>query len=404
MMNPRQTGLLDRRQFVVAAGSVLALPKLRTTSMNTPPSRSREFIWRRDEDNLSFERARYYATDSGVTILGSVYAAERAAPLTVSYELTCDTQWRTSALSLEQIYRGERRTLRVARRADDSWEVDGVEAPALHGCTDVDLGISPSTNAIPVNRLGLSIGRQADVKAAWIRFPGLEVVAVNQSYARVAENSYRFRNLDDGFTALLATDADGFPTDYEAVWRQVANGVASARDPIDGTDHTDLANALLADAPHPSLGDAAAVFAPLVGTWDLTCKRWTADGKEFDSIGVWYFGWILDGRMMQDVIYFFSNGNPRKREGGTTLRRYDPEHKEWRVTFYAPARNAVISLNGGLVGNRVVLHGIDVDGSPLRWSFNDVTRESFRWIGEISADGGKTWRMEQEMLLKRRPA
>jgi hypothetical protein len=31
-----------------------------------------------------------------------------------------------------------------------------------------------------------------------------------------------------------------------------------------------------------------------------------------------------------------------------------------------------------------------------------MTRESFRWIGEISNDGGKTWRMEQEMLLRRR--
>jgi len=315
---------------------------------------------------------------------------------------TTSAEWRTSALSLEQIYRGERRTLRLARRAGDRWDIDGIEAPALRGCTDVDLGISPSTNALPLNRLRLAIGMQAAIRAAWVRFPDLAVVAVNQSYARVAENGYRFRNLDGGFTALLATDSDGFPTDYEGVWRQVANGVAFPRDPIDGTDHTDLANALLADAPHPSLGDAAAVFAPFVGTWDLTCKRWTADGKEFDSIGVWYFGWIIDGQMMQDVIYFFSNENPHERTGGTTLRSYDSEHNEWRVTFYAPARNAVISLVGGQVGNRIVLHGIDIDGSALRWSFNDMRRESFRWSGEISSDGGKTWRMEQEMLLKRR--
>ena len=163
-----------------------------------------------------------------------------------------------------------------------------------------------------------------------------------------------------------------------------------------------MIDALLAEEPHPALGDAAAVFAPFAGTWDLTCKRWTADGKEFDSIGVWYFSWILDGRMMQDVIYFFSSGSRSERTGGTTLRIYDSERKEWRVSFYVPARNAVISLAGGQVGNRIVLHGIDTDGSPLRWSFNDMTRESFRWIGEISNDGGKTWRMEQEMLLRRR--
>jgi uncharacterized protein len=401
-MNTHQTGSLDRREFVVAAGSLLVLPTLGTAAMNATSSRARELMWRRDEDNLSFERARYCTTDFGARILGSVYAAEKTAPLTVSYQLTCDAGWRTSALSVQQIYRGERRAFRLARRAGDRWDIDGVEAAFLRGCIDVDLAISPSTSALPVNRLRLDIGKQEATRAAFVRFPDLQIVVVNQSYARIAENKYRYRNLDSGFTALLAVDSDGFPTVYEGVWQQVANGAALARDLIDSTDRTEMIEALLAEAPHPALGDAAAVFVPFAGTWDLTCKRWMADGKEVDSRGVWHFSWIIDGRMMQDVIYFFSDGNPRERTGGTTLRMYDAEHKEWRVNFYAPARNAIISLAGGQVGNRIVLHGIDTDGSLLRWSFNDMTRESFRWVGEISSDGGKTWRMEQEMLLRRR--
>jgi len=401
-MNTHKTGSLDRREFVVAAGSLLVLPPLGTAAMNATSSRARELMWRRDEDGLSFERARYCTADFGTRILGSVYAAERTAPLTVSYQLTCDAGWRTSALSVQQIYRGERRAFRLARRADDRWEIDGVELAFLRGCTDVDLGISPSTNALPVNRLRLEIGQQAVIRAAWVRFPDLQIAAVNQSYARIAENKYRYRNLDSGFTALLAVDSDGFPIVYEGLWRQVANGVALARDLIDSTDRTEMTEALLAEAPQPALGDAAAAFAPLAGTWDLTCKRWMADGTKVDSRGVWHFSWIIDGRMMQDVIYFFSDGDPRERTGGTTLRMYDAEHNEWRVNFYAPARNAIISLAGGQVGNRIVLHGMDTDGSLLRWSFNDMTRESFRWVGEISNDGGKTWRMEQEMLLRRR--
>ena len=401
-MNTYQTGSLDRRDFVLAAGSLFVLPTLATAAMNTPAPRARELMWRRDEDNLSFERARYYTTDFGTSILGSVFAAEKTAPLTVSYELTCDAGWRTSALSLQQIYRGERQAFRLTRRAGDHWDIDGVEAAFLRGCTDVDLGISPSTNALPVNRLRLDVGKEAAIRAACVRFPDLQIVAVNQSYTRITENKYRYRNLDSGFTALLAVDSDGFPTAYEGVWRQVANGAALARNLVDSTDHTEMIEALLAEAPHPALGDAAAVFAPFAGTWDLTCKRWMEDGREVDSRGVWHFGWIIDGRMMQDVIYFFSDGNSRERTGGTTLRMYDAEHKEWRVIFYAPARNAIISLAGGQVGNRIVLHGIDTDGSRLRWSFNDLTRESFRWIGEVSSDGGETWRMEQEMLLRRR--
>jgi uncharacterized protein len=401
-VNTHQSGSLDRREFVVAAGSLLVLPALGRAARNAPSSRARELMWRRDEDNLSFERARYYTTDFGARILGSVYAAEKTAPLTVTYELTCDAEWRTSTLSLQQIYRGERRAFRLTRRADDRWDIDGVEAAFLRGCTDVDLEISPSTNALPVNRLRLDIGKEAAIRAVWVRFPDLQIVAVNQSYVRIAENNYRYRNLDSGFTALVAVDSDGFPTAYEGVWRLVANGAAPARDLIDSTDRAEMIEALLAETPHQALGDAAAAFARFAGTWDLTCKRWMADGKEVDSRGVWHFSWIIDGWMMQDVIYFYSDGNPRERTGGTTLRMYDAEHKEWRVSFYAPARNAIISLAGGQVGDRIVLYGIDTDGSRLRWSFNDLTRESFRWIGEISSDGGLTWRMEQEMLLRRR--
>jgi hypothetical protein len=162
-----------------------------------------------------------------------------------------------------------------------------------------------------------------------------------------------------------------------------------------------MIHALSAEGPHESLGDAAAVFDRLVGTWDLICDRYAADGTRTTSAGVWRFGWIVDGRMIQDVIYFFPEARPVERVGGTTLRMYDTQRRQWRVTFFNPARNAIISLAGGAVGARIVLQGTDTDGSPLRWSFNDITPVSFSWLGEISSDAGKTWRVEQKMRLTR---
>jgi hypothetical protein len=164
---------------------------------------------------------------------------------------------------------------------------------------------------------------------------------------------------------------------------------------------SDMIEALKAQGPHASLGEAAGVFGQLVGTWDLTCERYAADGTRTSSRGVWHFGWIVDGRMMQDVIYFFPTGQSAQRVGGTTLRFYDTQAKQWRVTFFAPTRNAVISLVGGRAGDRILLLGTDVDGSALRWSFNDIKADSLYWKGEISSDGGRTWRVEQEMHLTR---
>ena len=53
-------------------------------------------------------------------------------------------------------------------------------------------------------------------------------------------------------------------------------------------------------------------------------------------------------------------------------------------------------------GDRIVLRGVDSDGSPIRWSFNDIKPDSFVWRGEKSRDGGKTWKLEEEHHMKRR--
>ena len=54
-----------------------------------------------------------------------------------------------------------------------NWTVDGKRRRALRSCTDVDLGCSPSTNTLPIRRLGLSVGATKTIQAAWIRFPEL---------------------------------------------------------------------------------------------------------------------------------------------------------------------------------------------------------------------------------------
>lgn len=36
------------------------------------------------------------------------------------------------------------------------------------------------------------------------------------------------------------------------------------------------------------------------------------------------------------------------------------------------------------------------------WTFNDIQPDSFVWRGEISDDGGASYRLEQEMRCRRR--
>ncbi len=169
-----------------------------------------------------------------------------------------------------------------------------------------------------------------------------------------------------------------------------------------------LPNCLLAvDEPHACLGDAARVFDPVLGSWDMDCVFTAADGQRITTAGEWHFGWILGGHTLQDVLYFYPKGSrPSKAadmKAGTTLRVFDSKSGQWLVTFFAGLRGEVIHLRGGVDGQRLVFTGLDVDGASLRWSFNDIKHSSLRWIGETSADGGLTWRVEQEMHLRRLP-
>jgi hypothetical protein len=53
-------------------------------------------------------------------------------------------------------------------------------------------------------------------------------------------------------------------------------------------------------------------------------------------------------------------------------------------------------------GEDIVQLGTAPGGSKIRWSFSEITPDSFRWRGEVSSDGGATWRLNVEFLARRK--
>lgn len=180
-------------------------------------------MWRRVLDDLSLEFARLSFTGSQPQIAGTVLIAEQGAALRVDYRIACDDAWSTREVHVETVSHGTRRTVRLERNGPH-WRRDGEDVPDLTDCTDVDLEITPATNALPVNRLRLPVGARRDILAAWVRFPSLRVIPARQSYERIAESRYRYTSLDSGFTALVDVDEHGLPVDYEGIWRRIAAG------------------------------------------------------------------------------------------------------------------------------------------------------------------------------------
>ena len=52
-------------------------------------------------------------------------------------------------------------------------------------------------------------------------------------------------------------------------------------------------------------------------------------------------------------------------------------------------------------GDDIVQLGTRPDGKLIRWSFSEITPNSFRWRGEISDDEGVSWRLNVEFLARR---
>ncbi len=122
------------------------------------------------------------------------------------------------------------------------------------------------------------------------------------------------------------------------------------------------------------------------------------------SWGQLSFGWILGGRAIQDVWRVpIDAGDAPSMRGfyGTTVRFYDPAIAAWRSTWLDLLNGRVLRFIGRPVPDGIELTGLD-DDPKERWSFRDITRDSFRWTGEMSRDGGRTREQYEEMRARRR--
>lgn len=108
------------------------------------------------------------------------------------------------------------RTVEIELMVDSGrrWRFNGAECPAVAGCIDLDLNFSPSTNLLPIRRLGLAIGQEAEVRAAWLRFPSFSLEPLEQRYRRVDAATYRYESGGGRFTSELRVNVAGFVTQY----------------------------------------------------------------------------------------------------------------------------------------------------------------------------------------------
>jgi hypothetical protein len=192
---------------------------------------TRRVAWRRSDEVETDEHCTLTLRDGGLSLVGTVLGAEGGVPVRIEYRVLADGSGLTTAAHVRDLRGFEQRAITLERDVKGNWRVDGVVVRALKSCTDVDLGCSPSTNTLPIRRLGLGIGASKTIQAAWLRFPELTVVKAAQTYTRVDEFTYRYGS--GTFEADLTVDDDGLVAAY-AEWRRTGLAMGpDATEPLD---------------------------------------------------------------------------------------------------------------------------------------------------------------------------
>lgn len=93
----------------------------------------------------------------------------------------------------------------------------------MSGCIDLDLAFSPSTNLLPIRRLGLDIGEAAEARAAWLRVPDFTLEPLAQVYRRLDVATYRYQSAGGRFVTELQVNAAGLVTRYPQLWEAEAD-------------------------------------------------------------------------------------------------------------------------------------------------------------------------------------
>jgi hypothetical protein len=162
---------------------------------------------------------------------------------------------------------------------------------------------------------------------------------------------------------------------------------------------------LAAAGPAPDRAPQMMLYGQFVGSWEGTLVVPDGAGGHRERSSEVHFGWVLEGRAIQDVWIVPSRRARRPDEAdamyGTTLRVYDPRRDVWTITWIDPVRQAFDRMEGRKVGDDIVQEYRNDAGARCEWRFSEITADSFRWTARESQDGGATWNTTGEFFLRR---
>lgn len=160
-------------------------------------------------------------------ILEGVVTGTREGDYGAHYFVRTDALFRTREVRVE--YVGGPR-MHISADGEGRWHdlLRDEPIPWLADCLDVDIGVTPATNTLPIKRLTLREQASEDIVVAYV--PLLTQIkgdflprAASQRYSCLKlDQLYRYEGIFTGFTADLEVDKHGLVLDYPETFRRVS--------------------------------------------------------------------------------------------------------------------------------------------------------------------------------------
>lgn len=159
-------------------------------------------------------------------LLEGVVIGSRNSKYGARYSVHVDTKFITREVKVDYIGGA---SLHVSHNAQGAWHDCLRDEPilSLTGCNDVDIGVTPATNMLPIRRLNLAKEKGLEIDVAYVPLPTevkgnfLPRLARQRYTCLEPGRRYRYEGILRNFVAELEVDCDGLVLDYPETFRRI---------------------------------------------------------------------------------------------------------------------------------------------------------------------------------------
>ena len=183
-------------------------------------SRVKTAVWQQ-WDNIGLEYLQLTESDEGLLVDSVVIGIENKIYFRLHYQIRCASRYQVQRVDLDLA--GHTPVTLTTDGAGHWFDKDNQPLPALDGCNDIDISVTPFTNTLPIRRLEWQPCQSQVLHMVYIRIPELTIERATQRYTCLEKNEQGalFEYSQPNFKAILPVDADGFVQNYPELFRRL---------------------------------------------------------------------------------------------------------------------------------------------------------------------------------------